>query len=107
TVGAARVQRWFFAGVGPPASRRVGGQPDGEELDIDAVVRRAAEQRAGFEGSDRIYIRHEKTERDVAVLFLVDISGSTGRQLDGGRRVIDVEKESLVLLCGASCAVGA
>ena len=101
-----RLLRRFFEGLRPPAFRRLAGQPDGEELDIDAVVRRAAEQRAGFEGSDRIYIRHEKTERDVAVLFLVDISGSTGRQLDGGRRVIDVEKESLVLLCEALDAVG-
>ena len=42
----------------------------------------------------------------MAVAFLIDISGSTGRQLDGGRRVIDVEKESLVLLCEALDAVG-
>jgi nitric oxide reductase activation protein len=90
----------------PPAFRRVAGQPDGEDLDVDAVVRRAADQKAGFEGGDRIYVRHEKKERDVAVVFLVDISGSTGRQLDGGRRVIDVEKESLVLLCEALDAVG-
>jgi len=101
-----RLLRRFFEGLRPPAFRRLAGQPDGEELDIDAVVRRAAEQRAGFEGSDRIYVRHEKKERDVAVVFLVDISGSTGRQLDGGRRVIDVEKESLVLLCEALDAVG-
>jgi nitric oxide reductase activation protein len=42
----------------------------------------------------------------VAVAFLVDVSGSTSRQLEGGRRVIDVEKESLVLLCEALEAVG-
>ena len=101
-----RLLRRFFEGLRPPAFRRLAGQSDGEELDVDAVVRRAAEQRAGFEGSDRIYVRHEKKERDVAVVFLVDISGSTGRQLDGGRRVIDVEKESLVLLCEALDAVG-
>jgi nitric oxide reductase NorD protein len=75
-------------------------------LDIDAAVRRAAEQKAGIEGGDRIYVRHEKKERSVAVLFLVDASGSTGRQIDTGRRVIDVEKESLVLLCEALDAVG-
>ena len=103
---AVRLLRRFFEGLRPPAFRRLPGQPDGEELDVDAVVRRAAEQRAGFEGSDRIYVRHEKKERDVAVAFLMDISGSTGRQLDGGRRVIDVEKESLVLLCEALDAVG-
>jgi len=101
-----RLLRRCFEALRPPAFRRLPGQPDGEELDIDAVVRRAAEQQAGFEGSDRIYVRHERKERDVAVLFLVDASGSTGRQVDGSRRVIDVERESLVLLCEALEAVG-
>ncbi|HWC50048.1 MAG TPA: VWA domain-containing protein [Nitrospira sp.] len=101
-----RLLRRYFEGLRPPAFRRLAGQPDGEELDIDAVVRRAAEQKAGFEGSDRIYVRREKKVRDVAVAFLIDVSGSTGRQLENGRRVIDVEKESLVLLCEALDAVG-
>jgi Mg-chelatase subunit ChlD len=101
-----RLLRRFFEGLRPPAFRRLAGQPDGEDLDLDAVIRRTADQRAGIEAADRIYIRREKRERDVAVLFLVDISGSTGRQIDGGRRVIDVEKESLVLLCEALDAVG-
>ena len=96
--------RRSFEALRPPAFRRVGGQPDGDELDLDALVRRAAEQRAGSDGGDRIYVRHEKRRR--AVLFLVDVSGSTGRQIDSGRRVIDVEKESLVLLCEALDAVG-
>jgi len=103
---AIRSLRRYFEGLRPPAFRRVAGQADGEDLDIDAVVRRAAEQQAGSEGSDRIYIRRDKKERDVAVAFLVDVSGSTGRQVDGGRRVIDVERESLVLLCEALDAVG-
>lgn len=101
-----RALRRFFEGLRPPAFRRVSGQTDGEELDLDVLVRRAAEQHAGFEGGDRVYIRREKKERDVAVAFLVDVSGSTGRQLEGGRRVIDVEKESLVLLCEALESVG-
>jgi nitric oxide reductase activation protein len=103
---AIKSLRRFFEGLRPPAFRRVAGQADGEDLDIDAVVRRAAEQRAGFEGSDRIYVRREKKERNVAVAFLVDVSGSTSRQVEGGRRVIDVEKESLVVLCEALDAVG-
>jgi nitric oxide reductase activation protein len=53
-----------------------------------------------------MYVRREKRQRDVAVAFLVDVSGSTSRRLDSGRRVIDVEKESLVLLCEALEAVG-
>lgn len=101
-----RSLRRFFEGLRPPAFRRVTGQPDGDEVDLDAVVRRAGEQRAGLEGHDRIYIRREKRERDVAVALLVDMSGSTSRELGHGRRVVDIEKEGLVLLCEALDAVG-
>ncbi len=98
--------RRFFEGLRPPTFRRVAGQADGEEVDLDAVVRRTAEQRAGMVGEDRLYIRREKRERDVAVAFLVDVSGSTSRDLGTGRRVIDIEKEGLILLCEALEAVG-
>jgi nitric oxide reductase activation protein len=84
----------------------VPGQADGEDVDLDAAVRRAADLRAGLEAGDRMYVRREKRERDVAVAFLVDVSGSTGRQVESGRRVIDIEKEGLVLLCEALEAVG-
>jgi hypothetical protein len=95
---AIKSLRRFFESLRPPAFRRVAGQADGEDLDIDAVVRRATELRAGLEGFDRIYIRREKKERDVAMAFLVDVSGSTSRQLESGRRVIDIEKESLLTI---------
>jgi nitric oxide reductase NorD protein len=103
---AIRSLRRIFENLRPPAFRRVAGQADGDDLDIDAVVRRAAEFRAGSEGDDRLYVRREKRQRDVAVAFLIDVSGSTSRRLDSGRRVIDVEKESLVLLCEALESVG-
>jgi nitric oxide reductase activation protein len=98
--------RRFFESLRPPGLRRVPGQADGDELDVDAAVRMCAERAAGADLSDRIYVRRERKERDVAALFLVDVSGSTGRQLDSGRRVIDLEKEGLVLLCEALAAVG-
>jgi hypothetical protein len=101
-----KLLRRFFEGLRAPAYRRVAAQADGDEVDLDAVVRRTAEQRAGMEGDDRLYIRRDKRERDVAVAFLIDISGSTSQDLGTGRRVIDVEKEALVLLCEALDAVG-
>lgn len=103
---AVRMLRRFFEGLRPPALRRVPGQIDGEEVDLDAVIRRASEQQAGLEGTDRVYVRWEKKDRDVAVAFLVDVSGSTSRRLESGKRVIDVEKEGLVLLCEALESVG-
>ena len=98
--------RRFFESLRPPGLRRVPGQVDGDELDVDAAVRMCADRAAGADLSDRIYVRRERKERDVAAAFLVDVSGSTSRQLDNGRRVIDLEKEGLVLLCEALEAVG-
>ncbi len=98
--------RRFFEGLRPPGLRRVPGQVDGDELDVDAAVRMCAERAAGADLSDRIYVRRERKERDVAAAFLVDVSGSTSRQLESGRRVIDLEKEGLALLCEALASVG-
>lgn len=102
----AKSLRRLFEGLRPPAFRRVAGQSDGEEVDLDAAIRRAGELRVGLEGDDRLYIRREKRDRNVAVAFLIDISGSTSRDLGTGRRVIDIEKEGLVLLCEALDAIG-
>ena len=103
---AVSALRRFFESLRPPGLRRVPGQADGDDLDVDAAVRMCAERAAGADLSDRIYVRRERKERDVAAAFLVDVSGSTSRQLDSGRRVIDLEKEGLVLLCEALEAVG-
>lgn len=104
---AVRTLRRSFERMKPPGLRTVHGARDGESLDWDAVVRRRADLAAGADPTDDVYLRREKRERDVAVAFLVDLSGSTGRRLEGeGRRVIDVEKEGLVLLCEAMDALG-
>ena len=104
--GEIRLLRRYFEGLAPSKFRRLAGQVDGEDLDLDALVRRVADIRAGTEPSDHIYIRGERRERDVATAVLVDVSGSTSRQVSERRRVIDIEKEGLVLLCEALEAVG-
>ncbi len=104
---AVRVLRRYFETMRPTGLQRVHGYDHGEHLDLDAAIRHVAERRAGIDPSDRIYDRWDKRERQVAVAFLVDMSGSTGRQLETGqRRVIDVEKEGLVLLTEALEAIG-
>jgi nitric oxide reductase NorD protein len=44
--------------------------------------------------------------RDIAVSLLVDISGSTDSWLAEQRRIIDVEKEAVLLVCEALDALG-
>ena len=104
---AVRTLRRSFERMKPPGLRTVRGARDGESVDWEAVVQRRADLAAGVEPRDDVYLRREKRDRDVAVAFLVDLSGSTSRRLEGeGRRVIDVEKEGLVLLCEALDALG-
>lgn len=104
---AIRVLRRYFETMRPTGLQRVHGYDHGEHVDLDAAIRHVAERRAGIDPSDRIYDRRDKRERQVAVAFLVDMSGSTGRQLETGqRRVIDVEKEGLIVLTEALEAIG-
>ncbi len=76
-------------------------QPEGEEVDVDAVVEALADLRAGLSPRENWYATKRTRRRDIAVAFLVDLSGSTGGWLPNGRRIIDVEKEALILLCEA------
>ena len=105
--GVVSLIRRYFEGIRPPALRRVRRQADGEEVDIEAVVEALVERKARAGPSEFVYIRRDRKERDVAAVFLVDLSGSTGQQIGpGGARIIDVEKEGLVLLCEALEAIG-
>ena len=75
-------------------------QPDGEDIDLDALVTAHADMQAGREVSSRLFTRKNKIERDLAVLFMVDVSGSTKGWIN------DAERESLVLLCEALETLG-
>ena len=75
-------------------------QPFGEGVDIDAVVEALADHRAGREMPDRLFTRLHRSERNIAVAFMVDMSGSTRGWIN------DAERESLVLLCEALETLG-
>lgn len=80
-------------------------QYDGEEFDLDAVVRAQTEQAAGHSGSDRIYCSWREQVRDLAVATLVDVSLSTDAWIDE-RHVIDIEKQALLVLAHGIAACG-
>jgi nitric oxide reductase NorD protein len=87
-----------------PERQRLRRQDDGEDLDLDVIVESHVDRRLGLPPGERPYARTREDRRDIAVAFLIDLSGSTGGYVTGprgGERVIDVAKESLVLLCEA------
>ncbi|MGE2728748.1 nitric oxide reductase activation protein NorD [Mycolicibacterium vaccae] len=61
-------------GLGPQARRR---RPDGDDLDIEALVDLSVALRSGWSPSEHIYVEHRKTARELGVLILLDASGST------------------------------
>ena len=64
----------------------------GDGVDIDALVEALADAKDGSEMSDRLFTRMHRTERNIAVCFMVDMSGSTKGWIN------EAERESLVLL---------
>lgn len=116
-----------FQRVRPEMYRTVRGLEDGEDFDLNAVIDARIEARAGRAPSNKLYVARKREERDVATLFLVDMSASTdeplvkpsaGDESNGpakeprggasrlGRRIIDVTKETLVVMTEALEEIG-
>ncbi len=80
---------------------------EGDEFDYRALLDYVLDKRAGRTPSERLYLKRLKEIRDVAVLLLVDLSRSTANTATGStERVLDVEKEAIVLLSEALEVVG-
>ena len=73
----AKSVRRRFEHIRPVGYQRVRKTPDGDELDLDAIVEARADIRNGASPDERVYSRRERLRRDVAAAFLVDLSAST------------------------------
>jgi nitric oxide reductase NorD protein len=70
-------------------------QEYGDDVDIDALVEALADARDGREMSDKLFVRMHRAERNIAVAFMVDMSGSTRGWIN------QAEREALILLAEA------
>jgi nitric oxide reductase NorD protein len=119
-----------FQRIRPEMYRVVKGLEDGEDFDLNAVVDARVDRRARRAPSPKLYLARTREERDVATLFLIDMSASTDEPLEappapvagagdgraplGGRphrpaparRIIDITKEALVLMAQALEEIG-
>jgi nitric oxide reductase NorD protein len=83
------------------------GQTDGQELDLDAYLRLAADRLAGNGArTDALYRDLRTGARDLACLLLADLSLSTDSYIDDRARVIDVIRDSLFLFSESLAATG-
>ncbi len=91
-----RVRRQFEALR--PRQTLLRRQADGDDLDLEAVVRARCDLMASGIGSDRVFTQFRPTARDLSVALLMDVSLSTDAWVQN-RRILDVEKEALTTLC--------
>ncbi len=120
------VIRRNFQRIRPASYRMVRGLEDGEEIDIDRTIESRVARRMGEVPDGRVYKARKKEARDVATLFLLDMSASTDEPIhreprsyaedddtaddwmkawqrrpqntQRPRRIIDVNKEALVIM---------
>ena len=131
---AANIRR-RIGKVRPLGRDRLRHTRDGDEIDVEAAIAERIESRAGRTGDARVYTALQAARREVCAAFLLDISGSTGflvpdheasadcaapdddpyfyasprRSLvpvPPRRRVIDVAKEAIALMCDALARLG-
>jgi nitric oxide reductase NorD protein len=67
-------------------------QPSGDDIDLDALVDAYPDLIKGNEMTDRLFTHMHKEERNIAVMFMVDMSGSTRGWIN------DAEREALILM---------
>lgn len=67
-------RRLVRLGLGPKVVRR---QPDGDDLDIEALTDLFVDLQAGYSPPEHIYLERRKLDRNLGVLILLDASGST------------------------------
>jgi hypothetical protein len=105
--GLVRMIRYSFELLKPESLKILRQWIEGDEFDYRALLDFAIDKKAGLTPEDRLYIKRMKQDRDVAVLLLVDLSRSTANRVAGSKkRVLDVEKEAIVLFCEALDVVG-
>ena len=119
-----------FQRIRPEMYRMVRGLEDGEDFDLNAAITARVEARARRTPSHKLYVARKREERDVATLFLLDMSASTDEPLERppaaahaddddplvarpslgpkpkSRRIIDVTKEALVIMAQALEEIG-
>ena len=117
----------------PELLRKVKGVSDGEELDLERAIEAMVDKKSGVSPSEHIYVQRQRKERDVAALFLLDMSASTDDLIEPeppvyvdheddylhgfsfetdepakerGKTILELEKESVVLMAEALEGLG-
>lgn len=90
-------------GIGLERQHRM---PQGDDLDVDAVVEARVQTLARSAVPDGVYVETVRRRRDLSVLVLLDISGSAGEPAPGARTVHDHQRVAAAGLTAALHELG-
>ena len=78
-----------FELIMPESMRKTYRLIDGEDLDLNATLEAWVDLKMNIPPDDKIYWHRNRNRRDVAVVFLLDMSASTAEAIDEGRQAVD------------------
>jgi Mg-chelatase subunit ChlD len=81
-------------------------QPQGNDIDVDAAVEAWVDRVAGSPHEDDFYVASLRRRRDLAVLVLLDVSGSAGESGTAGKRVHEHQRDAAASLTVALHELG-
>lgn len=86
----------------PDRSIRLTRLPEGDDLELNAVIENTVQRRARLSPDGRIFCRHGRRHRSTAIILLMDLSASTDRFVPGSfTKVLELEKEAARVVVGA------
>ncbi|WP_354699705.1 hypothetical protein DSM112329_05428 [Paraconexibacter sp. AEG42_29] len=87
------------------ADERRRGQPDGDSLDLTALVDHVVDTSTGSSDEARVYEARTRTSHDLGVVVLLDVTGSTADSGEGAK-VFDAQREVAARLIDALDELG-
>lgn len=82
-------------GLGLKVIRR---RPDGDDLDVDALIDLAVDLSAGHSATENIYLERRKIARNLGVLLLLDVSGSATESDADNHTVHELQRRAAATL---------
>ena len=76
-----------FELIMPESFKKIYRLVDGEDIDLNAALEAWADLKMNVPPDEKIYWHRNRARRDVAVVFLLDMSASTAEAIDEGRQV--------------------
>ena len=78
-----------FELIMPESFKKIYRLIDGEDIDLNAAIEAWADLKMNVPPDEKIYWQRNRARRNVAVVFLLDMSASTAEAIDEGRQVVD------------------